>query len=173
MTDGSKLVKTEGILFIIFGIIAIIVPVAATIAIDLIIGWLFLISGIIQAALSFQKMKTGGFILSFLSAALSVVVGTLLVANPFHGAVALTMLLAIFFVVEGVIEIALGLEFRGRQNWIWLIASGIIALVLAYIIFSGLPGSAAWAIGTLVGINMLFFGFALISVSKAIGGMRP
>ena len=173
MEQSQKLVKTEGILFIIFGIIAIIVPVAMTLAIDLIIGWLFLISGIIQAALSFQKMKTGGFILSFLSAALSVVVGVMLVANPFHGAVALTLLLAIFFVIEGIVEIALGLEFRGRQNWGWFIASGVIPLILAYIIFSGLPGTATWAIGTLVGINMLFFGFALISISKAIGGIRP
>lgn len=172
MIDGSKLVKTEGILFIIFGIIAIILPVAATLAIDLIIGWLFLISGIIQGALSFQKMKTGGFLLSFLSAALSVIIGVMLVAHPFHAALALTLLLAIFFVVEGIIEIGLGIEFRGKQNWGWLIFSGVTALILAYIIFSGLPGTATWAIGTLVGINMLFFGFALFSISNAIGGTR-
>lgn len=162
---GHYLLK--GVLLVVAGILAIMVPMVAALAIELIIGWLFLISGIIQGVLSFQKFRVPGFWSTFISAILAIIIGVMLVAKPLHGMVALTVLLAAFFAIEGIIEIIMGLELRSFKNWGWFIASGVIAIVLSVIIFSGLPGTASWAIGTLVGINMLFGGFALISLSSA------
>lgn len=158
----------EGILFVLFGVLAVLLPFVATLTITLIVGWLLLISGIFQGILSFQKMGSRGFFWSLLSALLSFVIGILLVVRPFQGMVTLTILLAAFFVIEGVFEILMALEYRPAGRWGWLLFSGITALILAVIIFSGLPGTAAWAIGLLLGINMIFFGFALTSISAAL-----
>ena len=96
------------------------------------------------------------------------VVGVLLVANPLRGILALTLLLAIFFLLEGIAEIAMALKFRGIPTWGLLLFSGLVTLVLAAIIFLGWPSTAAWVIGLLVGINMIFFGFSLVSIAAAV-----
>ncbi len=158
----------EGILFMIFGILAIIIPAAATLTIELVIGWLILFSGILQFIMSFRKGKPLGIALSLLSSILSVVVGILLLRFPLTGVLTLTVLLAVFFIIEGVLEIALGLHFKEVKNWFWFLVSGITAIFIAVIIWSGWPGTAAWALGLLVGINLIFFGASLISISAAL-----
>jgi len=168
LAKSGKLVLFEGILFVVFGVFAILVPAVATLAIEMIIGWLLLISGAIQAVLSFQKKIGQGFFWSLASSLLSLAVGIMLLVNPFQGAIALTLLLAVFFVIEGIFEILMALEYRSAGRWGWLLFSGITALILAVILFSGLPGTASWAMGLLLGINMLFFGFALISISSVL-----
>src|SRR4029077_14092485 len=94
-------------------------------------------------------------------------VGIVLLASPVSGVISLTLVLILFFVMEGVASIMFALEHRRHSTgrWGWMLASGIVDLVLAAIIFAGLPGTAAWAIGLLVGINMLFGGAALIGLA--------
>jgi uncharacterized membrane protein HdeD (DUF308 family) len=111
--------------------------------------------------------KDPGFWWSLLSALLGIAAGIVLLVAPVSGVVSLTLILIAFFIIEGVVSIMYALDHRSDLpgGWVWMLFSGIIDLVLAAMIFAGLPGTAAWAIGLLVGINMLFGGVALIAMA--------
>ena len=162
-----KLFLVEGIILVILGILAIIIPPLATIGITIFIGWLFLISGIAGLITTFGARQAPGFWWSLLSAILGIAAGIVLLAWPVSGAVSLTLLLIVFFVIEGVLSIMYALEHKRELTgqWGWMLFSGIIDLILAAIIFAGLPGTAAWALGLLVGINMLFGGSSMIAIA--------
>lgn len=157
----------EGIVLLVLGAIAIVLPVLATIALTIVIGWLFLVSGVVGLFTTFWMRSAPGFWWSLLSAVLGIVVGILLLASPVTGAVSLTLLLIAFFVVEGIASIMFALEHKREMsgNWGWMLVSGIVDLVLAVMLFAGLPSTAAWAIGLLVGINMVFGGVALTAMA--------
>ena len=157
----------EGIILVILGILAIIIPPLATIGITIFIGWLFLISGIAGLITTFGARHAPGFWWSLLSAILGIAAGIVLLVWPVSGAVSLTLLLIVFFVIEGVLSIMYALEHKRELTgqWGWMLFSGIIDLILAAIIFAGLPGTAAWALGLLVGINMLFGGSSMIAIA--------
>jgi uncharacterized membrane protein HdeD (DUF308 family) len=157
----------EGIVLVGLGILAIIVPPLATITFTLFLGWLFLISGIMGLITTFWARHSPGFWWSLLSAVLAIAAGIVLLIEPLRGAITLTLLLIVFFIIEGVLSIMYALEHKKELSgrWGWMLVSGIIDLILAGIILIGLPGTAAWALGLLVGINMLFGGSALIAMA--------
>ena len=157
----------EGIILVILGLAAIIVPPIATLAVAIFLGWLFLVSGIVGLVTTFWMRHAPGFWWSLLSAVLGIVVGIVLIGWPVSGAISLTLVLIVFFIIEGVASIMFALEHRRELSgrWGWMLASGIVDLILAAIILAGLPLSAAWAIGLLVGINMVFGGSALIAMA--------
>jgi uncharacterized membrane protein HdeD (DUF308 family) len=157
----------EGIVLVVLGILAIIVPPLATITFTLFLGWLFLISGIMGLITTFWARQAPGFWWSLLSAVLAIAAGIVLLVWPISGAISLTLLLIVFFIIEGVLSIMYALEHKKELSgrWGWMLASGIIDLILAGIILIGLPGTAAWALGLLVGINMLCGGSALIAMA--------
>jgi uncharacterized membrane protein HdeD (DUF308 family) len=160
---------TEGIILVILGLIAIVLPPLATITVTILIGWLFLISGIVGLVTTFMMRQAPGFWWSLLSGILGVGAGIVLLLWPISGALSLTLLLSAFFIVEGVASIMYAVDHRNQLTgrWGWMLVSGIVDLVLAAIIIGGLPGTAAWALGLLVGINMLFGGTALIGMAFA------
>jgi uncharacterized membrane protein HdeD (DUF308 family) len=162
-----RLFLVEGILLVILGILAIMLPQIASVAVEIVIGWLLLISGVIGLVNTFRMHGAPAFGWSLLSAILGIVTGVLLLWWPLTGVVSLTLVLSVFFVLEGVASIMFGLEHKRELSgrWGWMLLSGIIDLFLAGVIFLGLPGTAAWAIGLLVGINMLFGGWALIAMA--------
>ncbi len=158
---NSGLFLFESLLLIVLGIFAVAIPQLFTLSIELLIGSLFVLSGLVQG---FRVLKSGfieGFWPGFIAAILSIVIGVYLLAYPVNGIIALTLLLAIFFLFQGVAQIVMGFNIRSTPGSTWLIFSGIITLVLSYLIWSGLPGTAAWVIGLLVGINLLVTGFSL------------
>jgi uncharacterized membrane protein HdeD (DUF308 family) len=159
----------EGVVLVLLGLAAIIVPVVATLAFALVIGWVFLISGIIGLITTFWMRSAPGFWWSLLSAVIGIAAGVVLLMWPVSGAVSLTFVLIAFFVIEGIATIMYAVEHRAQLSgrWGWMLASGIVDLVLAGIIFAGLPGTAAWALGLLVGINLLFGGVAMIGMALA------
>jgi uncharacterized membrane protein HdeD (DUF308 family) len=165
--DHWVLYLIEGVVLLVLGAIAILIPPLATIATTILFGWLFLISGVVGLVTSFMMRAAPGFWWSLISAALGVLVGGWLLARPISGAVSLTILLVAFFVIEGVVSIMFALDHKRELSgrWGWMLVSGIVDLVLAAVIFSGLPGTAVWAIGVLVGINMVFGGTALIAMA--------
>ena len=174
MIDASKALRQhwvafliEGIVLVILGMAAILVPVLATLAVAIFLGWLFLISGIVGLAATFWMKHAPGFWWSLLSAVLGIVVGIILIGWPVGGAVSLTLVLIAFFAVEGVLSILFAFEHKRALSgrWFWLVLNGIIDLVLAGIIFAGLPGTAVWALGLLVGIDLVFGGVALIGMA--------
>jgi uncharacterized membrane protein HdeD (DUF308 family) len=159
----------EGILLVIFGLAAIVVPPAASLAVTILLGWLFLISGIAGLALTFWARGMPGFWWSLISAALAVVAGIVLLAQPAQGTLTLTIVVGAYFLAEGVTTIMYALEHRRELSgrWSWLLFAGFMDLLIAVLIITGLPGSALWAIGLLVGINLLFGGASLIGVALA------
>jgi uncharacterized membrane protein HdeD (DUF308 family) len=167
MQEHWVLFLVEGIILVILGLVAIIVPPLATLAVAIFIGWLFLISGIVGLVTTFWMRHAPGFWWSLLSALLGIVAGIVLISSPVSGAISLTLVLIVFFIIEGVASIMFALEHRRELSgrWGWMLASGIVDLVLAAIIFAGLPLSAAWALGLLVGINLVFGGSALVAMA--------
>jgi uncharacterized membrane protein HdeD (DUF308 family) len=158
----------EGVVLLVLGASAIVLPPLATLAVTIILGWLFFVSGIVGLFTTFWMRATPGFWWSLLSAVLGVVVGLLLLAMPVSGAISLTFVLIAFFIIEGIATIMYALEHKRETTggqWGWMLASGIIDLVLAAMILAGLPSTAVWAIGLLVGINMVFGGAALIAIA--------
>jgi uncharacterized membrane protein HdeD (DUF308 family) len=156
-----------GILMIILGVFAIGAPVVATIAFQVMLGWLLVIGGIAEAIHAFMAQNWRGFLFELLSAILYVVVGGLLLFNPLLGAAALTLLLAVFLVVEGIFKIIMALRVRDHRGWGWLLASGILSLILGAMIWAQWPASGLWVIGLLVGIQLLFTGWSLVMLALA------
>jgi uncharacterized membrane protein HdeD (DUF308 family) len=165
----------EGIILVVLGVLAIVVPVVATLAVAILLGWLFLISGIVGLVTTFMARQAPGFWWSLLSGVLAIVAGLVLLGWPVSGAVSLTLLLIVFFTIEGVLTIMYALEHKRELSgrWGWMLASGIVDLVLAVLILAGLPGTAAWALGLLAGINMLFGGSAMIAMALQARSAEP
>jgi uncharacterized membrane protein HdeD (DUF308 family) len=159
----------EGILLVILGLAAMIVPPLASLAVTIFLGWMFLISGIAGLALTFWARQMPGFWWSLLSAALALVAGIVLLAQPVQGTLTLTIVVGAYFLAEGVATIMYALEHRRElsQRWSWMLIAGLMDLLIAAVIIAGLPGSALWAVGLLVGINLLFGGASLIGVALA------
>jgi uncharacterized membrane protein HdeD (DUF308 family) len=174
MTDVSKALHAhwvayliEGIVLVILGMAAILIPVLATLAVAIFLGWLFLISGVFGLLTTFWMRQAPGFWWSLLSAILGIVVGGLLIGWPVGGALSLTLVLIAFFVIEGVLLILFGLEHKQALSgrWGWMVVNGVIDLVLAGVVFAGLPGDVVWVLGLLVGIDLVFGGTALIGMA--------
>jgi uncharacterized membrane protein HdeD (DUF308 family) len=165
----------EGILLVLLGFAAIVVPVVATLAFTLVIGWLFLISGGVGLVTTFWMRSAPGFWWALLSAVIALAAGVILILRPISGTLSLTLVLIAFFVVEGIATLMYAFEHKAQLSgrWGWMLASGIVDLILAGIIFAGLPGTAAWALGLLVGINMLFGGTAMIGMALAARSPTP
>jgi uncharacterized membrane protein HdeD (DUF308 family) len=164
-----KALLIEGILLSIFGLAAMIAPPAAGLAVAILLGWLFLISGIAGLALTFYARELPGFWWSLISAALAVLAGLILLAQPAQGVLTLTIVISAYFLAEGVATIMYALEHRRELSgrWSWMLIAGLMDILIAAIIITGLPGSALWAIGLLVGINLLFGGATLIGAALA------
>jgi uncharacterized membrane protein HdeD (DUF308 family) len=164
-----QLFLVEGVVLIVLGMAAIIVPVIATLAFTLVIGWLFLISGGVGLVTTFWMRNAPGFWWSLVSAVIALAAGIVLILWPISGTVSLTLVLIAFFFIEGVATIMYAVQHRAQlsHRWGWMLASGIVDLILAGIIFAGLPETATWALGLLVGINMLFGGTAMIGMALA------
>jgi len=163
-----KLVLAQGIVMMVLGILAVAEPNVATFAISIFVGWLFFIGGIFRALWIWRSRAMPGFAWSLLTALLAILFGLILIFRPLTGALTLTMVLVAFFILEGITAIVLAVQHREHlRSWGWVLFSGVIDLLLAYLIWAGWPSSADWAIGLLVGINMLFFGLSLVMTSLA------
>jgi uncharacterized membrane protein HdeD (DUF308 family) len=169
-----KLFLAEGVVMMVLGVVAILVPEVATLAITLVIGWLFIIGGIFRTISLLQHRDMPGFGWSLATAVLAIVLGVILLLRPIAGALTLTIALIAFFILEGVSAIVLAIEHRRHLgSWGWVLFSGLIDLLLAFLIWDGWPSSADWAIGLLVGINMVFLGLSLIMTALAARTMAP
>ncbi len=165
----------EGIILVILGLAAIVIPPIATLAVEMLFGWLFLVSGVVGLITTFWMRQAPGFWWSLVSAILGIAAGIVLLLWPLSGVLSLTLILIVFFVIEGIASIMFALEHKRELSgrWEWMLASGVIDLILAAIIFAGLPGTAAWAMGLLVGVNMLFGGLTLIAMALHAREVAP
>jgi uncharacterized membrane protein HdeD (DUF308 family) len=155
------------VLMIVAGILAIIVPPIAGIVVTVFVGWLLVFSAGAHFVFAWHARATRGAIWEVLVGILYLLVGGYMLINPVLGMVSLTLALAVYFVVETVLEFILSFRLRPMPGSGWLLFDGIITAILAVIIFATWPLSSAWAIGTLAGISMLFSGVARLMLSLA------
>lgn len=161
----------EGILLSGLGVLAVLVPAVASVAATIFFGWLLLVSGIVGLFTTFRGRQVPGFRWSLLSAIIGIVAGALLLGAPVQGALSLTSILIAFLLVEGAVTIFYALEHRnGLSRWGMMLASGIVDLVLGLMLLAGLPGTAVWALGLLIGVNMLVGGASLILMALSAPG---
>ena len=160
----------EGIVLALLGLAAMIVPPLASLAVTIFLGWMFLISGIAGLFVTYWARQTPGFWWSLFSAALAVLAGGILLAKPAQGMLTLTIVVGAYFLAEGVVTIMYALEHRRELSarWSWLVISGVMDLVIA--VHRSSPACRArreWAIGLLVGINLVLGGASLIGMALA------
>jgi uncharacterized membrane protein HdeD (DUF308 family) len=164
----SKTLLIAGILLIVLGTVAIIAPNIATLFVTTFIGWLFVLSAVAEFYLAFQVHGGWRIAGAVLTGLVSLVAGAWLLLNPAAGALALTFLLAAYFVATGVVKAIAAFQLRGIGGAGWTFFSAACSILLGLLVFSGWPGSAVWLIGLLVGIDLLFYGWALIALRAAV-----
>lgn len=157
----------EGIALLILGAAAIVIPAIAGLAVTIWLGWLFILGGIVGLVATFRARGAPGFGWAVFSAIVALLAGGLLLWDPMRGLLTLTYVLIAYFIVDGIAMIFLAFAHRRELSgrWEWLLINGFIDIILALIILSGMPGSAAWALGLLIGIDLVFGGGALIAMA--------
>jgi uncharacterized membrane protein HdeD (DUF308 family) len=154
----------EGIVLILLGTFAVLIPEVASVAATVVFGWILLLSGVVGLIATFRARGSPGFVWSLISAILGIAAGVVLLSMPVQGTLTLTAVLIAFLLVEGVATLLFALEHRKGSSgrWSWVLTSGIVDLVLGLMLLAGLPGTAVWALGLLIGINMIFGGWSLV-----------
>lgn len=157
----------EGVILCLLGLAAIVLPPLAGLAATIFLGWLFVIAGFVGLVFTFRAQQAPGFGWSLLSAVAAVIAGGVLLWNPLQGLVTLTYVLIAFFIIDGIFMIMLAISHRRdlAGKWEWVMWNGVIDLILAGLVISGLPGTLAWALGLLVGIDLVFGGASLIAMA--------
>jgi uncharacterized membrane protein HdeD (DUF308 family) len=161
------------ILLIIAGIAAIIIPVAASVAVTIFVGWVLIFSGVVHLVYAWHTRGAGGIVWEVLLGLLYIAVGIYLLWNPILGMASLTLALGIYLFVEALLEFVLSYQLREARGWGWLLFDGIVTLVLAALIWMTWPTSSVWVLGTLVGVSMLFSGVARLMVSLTARKLMP
>jgi uncharacterized membrane protein HdeD (DUF308 family) len=159
-----------GIVSVLAGFAAIAFPHVSTIAAKIALGWIFLVSGIVAILHAFSAGEWRGFFLNLLIGILYAAVGAYLAFLPLAGILTLTVLVAALFLADGVLELIMAFRIRPHRGWGWVLVSGLVAIAAGALIALQLPSSAAWVLGVLVGIKMIFAGWSFIAL--ALGGQR-
>lgn len=168
LRQGRKWLLVSGWLAVIGGAVAIVVPALATVTVAIFIGWILLFGAVFLLVDAFAVREIGRMVLRLLLAFAAGAAGLALLLAPLHGTYTLTVLLVLWFAVTGTMRIAVAIAERGTPGAGWLGANGVITLLLAILIGAHLPSSADWAIGLLVGIDFLFYGFGALAAAATL-----
>jgi len=165
LARGWKGLMAVGVLAIFVGCVAIVVPAVASVGTAIFIGWILMIVGAFMVAGAFTAHSIGTVVLRLLWAILTVLVGLWLVVEPHNGTLTLTLVLGIYFLFMGVTRIAVAFAGRGQPNAGLVGISGVAGLLIGILVLAKFPSSADWAIGLLVGIDLIFAGWTLTSLA--------
>jgi uncharacterized membrane protein HdeD (DUF308 family) len=172
MTAGVRTAATWSIvlsvLMITAGVIAIGVPMIAGVAVTALVAWLLIFSGLLHVAFAWRGGRTSAVLWEILLGIVYGAIGFYVLANPVAGLASLTLAIAIYLLIEGVLEFVVSFQLRPLPGSGWLLVDGIVTLLLAVMIWSTWPSSAAWVVGTLVGISMMFSGITRLMLSIAV-----
>ncbi|WP_296643386.1 HdeD family acid-resistance protein [Roseinatronobacter sp.] len=157
-----------GVVSIVMGVLAMLFPFAATLAAELVIGAILLASGVLELVRAFAMRQSGNLFWNALFGLTAMVAGGLLLAWPMQGVVTITIVLGVFFLLGGAFKLAAAFGMRPFAGWGWVGFSGALSVLLGVLLLFGLPGTAFWAIGILVGIDLIFLGTAEIAMASAI-----
>ena len=151
----------QGGVMIVAGILALVYPIASSFAVVFLFGWLLIISGVVQGISLLDARNVPHFWLQLVSIVLSVIVGVLLIRHRGEGMLALTLLLLVYFMVEGISKVIFALTIRPFPNWGWVLASGVVGILVALYLWASIPVTALWLLGVLLGIQLICEGAAL------------
>jgi uncharacterized membrane protein HdeD (DUF308 family) len=165
---ASTISVVWGILLIVFGMVAIGSPLAAALAVNVVVGWLIALAGGVHLLLAFRTHGAGSMIWKALVGLAYLCFGIYMIVHPLLGVASLTLLLGSLFLVEGILNIVLFFRMRPMHGSTWVLVDGIITLLLGVMIYAQWPSSSAWVIGTLVGISMIFSGTARVMMSLTV-----
>lgn len=157
-----------GVALVVAGLLAIVFPLAGGLAVEIWTAIALLIAGGAQIAHAFAARQWQGFLLGLLVGVLYVVTGAVLWLNPMQGVVTLTVLLALAILFDGVLRTVLAFHIRPVDGWFWMLISGLIGIVVAFMIWQQLPSSATWALGLMLGCNLIFSGLAFAGLATAV-----
>lgn len=151
----------EGVLLVVAGVLAIIYPVISSGAVVFLLGWLLIASGLLQGLSLIGARQVPHFWLQLISVILAILIGFLFLRDTTQGLMTLALLLIIFFMMEGISKVVFALTIRPFPNWGWVLASGLVGILLALILWASLPVTAVWLIGVLLGVNLISIGAAI------------
>jgi uncharacterized membrane protein HdeD (DUF308 family) len=166
--QASTVSVVWGVLLIVFGMVAVGSPFLAAVAVNVVVAWLIVLAGVVHLMLAFRAHGAGSMLWKLLVGIAYLCFGGYLIVHPALGVASLTLLLASLFLVEGVLDIVLYVKMRPIHGSSWVLLDGIVTLALGVMIYMQWPSSSAWAIGTLVGISMIFSGVARVAMSLAV-----
>jgi uncharacterized membrane protein HdeD (DUF308 family) len=170
---GRRRLRIAGILALVLGAVSIVVPAAASVGTAVFIGWILVLASAYQAIDAFSVSDRGRMALRLFLAAITFAAGLYLLVAPLRGTFTLTVMLVIWFVASGTWRLVVGLAERGLPGAGMTAVSGVLSLALGVLIAEGLPSSASWAIGLIVGIDLIFWGIVLISIARALDRLAP
>lgn len=156
----SLLFLIQGGVMIAAGVLALVFPAFMSMGLLALLGWLLVISGIVQIVSLIGATQVPYFWLQLVSVTLEILVGYLLISNPAAGLLAVTYVMLVLFLVGGITRVVFALMIRPMQDWLWILASGIVAILCALILFANLPEAASWLLGFLLGIQLIAIGGA-------------
>lgn len=165
-----------GIATFLAGLLALSVPLVASLTVGLVIGSLLLIDGVLQGIHYYHLRNRKGYGWRGLGALFSVIAGLLLLLFPMEGVMSLTLIIGVYFIISGIVKMALALELRPVHAWGWLLFSSVLSLLLGVLVLSVWPAAAGWVIGILVGIDLMFAGWwmAIFAIAlKKTGDTNP
>jgi uncharacterized membrane protein HdeD (DUF308 family) len=166
--SGTGWMMVWGIVMLICGIAAIALPWASGIGVVIVIGWVLLFSAVSHLIFAFHTHSVGGVLWQILLALIYGAAGVFMLMNPLAGLVTLTLVLAIFLLIEAALETALYFQVRRAINAGWIFFDAIVTLILAVLVWAQWPSSALWFIGTLIGVSLIFSGVARLSLASAM-----
>ena len=160
-----------GAVTVIAGFIAIVSPLGAGLGISVVMGIALVIAGIARTIGAFSAGSFGQGALAFIGGMLAFVAGVIITARPGLGLATLTLMLGAYLVIDGISSAILAFHVRPEKGWGWMLVSAALAVILGYMLLSEWPLSGVWAVGTLVGINLLFSGFSILAIGSAARGL--
>jgi uncharacterized membrane protein HdeD (DUF308 family) len=170
---GRRRLMLAGVLMLVLGAVAIIVPAVASVATAIFIGWILVIASAFDLANAMAIEHGARKALRFVLALLTFVAGIYLLVAPLDGVFTLTVVLVIWFMASGTARVIVGIAERGLPGWGMTVLSGAISIVLGVLIAEKLPSSADWAIGLIVGVDLLFSGTLLTSLAYRLRSLAP
>jgi len=174
--QASTLSLVWGVLLICLGVLAVGSPMVAAVAVNIFVAWLIVMAGVVHLVVAFHTREAGSVIWRLLVGLAYICFGGYLIARPALGVASLTLVLASLFLVEGIFDIVMYFKVRSTMRATWILLDGAVTLLLGLLIYVHWPSSSAWAIGTLVGVSMIFSGVTRVMVSLAVrraAAMRP
>lgn len=165
--EHRRFFQFTGITAIVLGALAILMPHVATLAASLVLGALFLVNGVIACVTAFRARRAGRTAMGFFLGLLFVIAGAALLFDPEGGVLALTVVLTLFLIVSGLMKLYFGWRLRPAPGAGWMMFGGALSILLGIVIASGLPGTAFWVLGLIIGIDLIFYGIALLAALRA------